>query len=232
MRQIIFDTETTGFNPSEGHRLVEIGCVEMKDGLLTENSFHRYINPERDMPRGAYEVHGLSEQFLSDKPVFAEPVIVDAFLAYLGEAEIIAHNASFDMRFINAELERAGRPTLTNKVTDTLELARAKFPGAQNSLDALCKRYEISLSGREKHGALIDAELLALVYIELTGGSQRGLSFLGGAEAGGDARAHGRAPLPPRPQPLPLLSTAAERTRHAEFVASFEAPSLWAKLDG
>ncbi|MEL7028716.1 MAG: DNA polymerase III subunit epsilon, partial [Pseudomonadota bacterium] len=142
MRQIVFDTETTGFDPERGDRIVEIGCVELYSGTPTGGDFHRYVNPERDMPEGAYAVHGLSSEFLSDKPVFADPNIGPAFLDFIGDAAVIAHNAAFDMKFINFELELAGLPRLENQVIDTLEIARAKYPGAQNSLDALCKRFE------------------------------------------------------------------------------------------
>ncbi|MHA1539560.1 MAG: DNA polymerase III subunit epsilon [Alphaproteobacteria bacterium] len=174
-REIIFDTETTGISPKE-NRLVEIGCVEMIGGILTGKTYHTYINPERDMPIGAYNVHGLSEEFLSDKPLFAD--VADDFLEFIGDAALVAHNAPFDMGFLNEELSNLGKEKLSNdRVTDTLIIARQKFPGSKVNLDALCRRFDIDNSKRTKHGALLDAELLAEVYIELMGGKQTGLSF-------------------------------------------------------
>ncbi|MFZ2467879.1 MAG: DNA polymerase III subunit epsilon, partial [Parvibaculum sedimenti] len=173
MRQIVLDTETTGLSPDEGHRLVEVGCLEVFNHVPTGNVFHRYMNPERDMPEGAFRVHGLSAEFLRDKPKFAE--VVDEFLEFIGDAELVIHNAGFDMTFLNAELKWVGRPPLAAaRAVDTLMIARKRFPGAQNSLDALCRRFNIDNSGRVKHGALLDAELLAEVYLELMGGRQPG----------------------------------------------------------
>lgn len=171
MREIILDTETTGVDPASGHRIVEIGCVEVICGIRSGKFFHTYLNPERDMPIEAERVHGLSQQFLLDKPLFAEKV--DDFLAFIAESPLVIHNAAFDMKFINAELARAGfRPIAMTRAVDTVLMARKKFPGSPASLDALCKRFNIDLSGRTKHGALLDAELLADVYVELCGGKQ------------------------------------------------------------
>ena len=170
-REIVLDTETTGLDPATGHRIVEIGCVELIGGVRSGKEFHCYLNPERDMPEEAERVHGLSSKFLKDKPVFAEKV--DDFMEFVADSQLVIHNAGFDMRFINAELARLGfAPIPMDRATDTVLMARKKFPGAPASLDALCKRFSIDLSSREKHGALLDAQLLAEVYLELLGGRQ------------------------------------------------------------
>ncbi|MEK9725249.1 MAG: DNA polymerase III subunit epsilon, partial [Rhodospirillaceae bacterium] len=184
MREIVLDTETTGLDPKSGHRIVEIGCIEIVNQVPTGETFHQYVNPERDMPDGAFQVHGLSEEFLSDKPVFAK--IAADFLAFVGDSNLVIHNAAFDMGFINAELEATGRePLAMERAIDTVSMARRKFPGAPASLDALCKRFQIDNSNRQLHGALLDAGLLAEVYLELIGGRQRGLGLAG--PGGGDA---------------------------------------------
>lgn len=176
MREVILDTETTGLDPSSGDRVVEIGCVETDNHMPTGEAYHCYINPERDMPEGAFAVHGLSSEFLSDKPKFAE--VADDFLAFIDDAPLVIHNADFDMRFLNAEMSLLGRPSLPkSRSIDTVALARRRYPGAQVSLDALCRRFEIDLGRREKHGALLDAELLAEVYLYLMGGRQPGLDL-------------------------------------------------------
>jgi DNA polymerase-3 subunit epsilon len=176
MREIVLDTETTGIDPSDGHRIIEIGALEMINQLPTGEQLHIYINPERDIDAGAVAVHGLTAEFLQDKPVFA--AIVDEFLAFIGDSQMVIHNAPFDMGFINAELEKLGRdPLPMTQAVDTLKMARKKFPGAQANLNALCRRFEIDNTHRDLHGALIDADLLAAVYIELLGGKQRGLSL-------------------------------------------------------
>ncbi len=176
MREIVFDTETTGLDPNYGHKLVEIGCVEIVNKIRTGNSFHRYINPKRDIPRAASDVHGLTADFLADKQIFAE--IADDFLAFIGDSPLVIHNAAFDMKFINHELKLIDKPLIfPGRAVDTLEMARKKFPGAKASLDALCSRFGIDLSSRTKHGALLDAELLADVYLELIGGRQTFLSL-------------------------------------------------------
>ena len=171
MREIVFDTETTGFDPSDGHKIIEIGAVELDNHLPTGRTYHQYINPERDVPLEAVNVHGLTEEFLKDYPLFSE--VVDGFLEFVGDATLVAHNATFDMNFINYQLKHGGFPVLKNKVIDTLVMARTKFPGAPATLDALCRRYEIDNSNRTLHGALLDSELLAEVYLELIGGRQR-----------------------------------------------------------
>ena len=176
MREIVWDTETTGFDPSAGDRIVEIGAVELNQHLPTGRVYHQYINPERDMPPGAFEVHGLSIDFLKDFPVFSD--IARDFIDFVGDATLIAHNAKFDMKFINAELKNTNLPQVPlNQSLDTLEIARKKFPGAQNSLDALCRRFNIDNSSRQKHGALLDSEILAEVYLELVGGRQPDFSL-------------------------------------------------------
>lgn len=177
MREIVFDTETTGLDPEEGHKLVEIGCVEVEHYLPTGRVWHHYINPERDIPADAAAVHGITDDMVKDKPVFAE--LVTDFLDFIGnDAKLVAHNAKFDMKFINAEIKALGFPSLSmRRVVDTLDIARARFPGSPATLDALCKRFEIDNSSRTYHGALLDAQLLADVYLELSGGRQRGLSL-------------------------------------------------------
>ncbi len=170
-REIVLDTETTGLDPFSGHRIVEIGCVELVDGLRTGASFHTYLNPERDMPPEAFRVHGLSSEFLSGQPVFSQKV--DEFLEFIADSTLVIHNAAFDMKFINFELEKHGFSAVAmERAVDTVLIARKKFPGSPASLDALCKRFNIDLSGRTKHGALLDAELLAEVYLDLCGGRQ------------------------------------------------------------
>jgi len=176
MREIVFDTETTGFDPFTGDRLVEIGCVEVENYLPTGRIYHQHVNPERDMPEGAFRIHGHSADFLKGFPTFSE--IYPAFIDFVGDAKLVAHNASFDMKFINWELSKVGHKEYpSSRAVDTLEIARRKFPGSPNTLDALCKRFAIDNSSRVKHGALLDAELLAEVYLELRGGRQRGLAL-------------------------------------------------------
>lgn len=231
MREICFDTETTGLDPASGHRLVEIGCVELINRVPTGKDYHVYINPERDMPIGAFEVHGLSEAFLADKPLFAD--IVEDFLAFVGDDKLVIHNASFDMKFVNAELKACGRPTLPmSQAIDTVAMARAKFPGAQASLDALCRRFEIDNSARTKHGALLDAELLAEVYIELTGGRQTGLSFGEDAAGGDTAQDVGRSARTSTDRPVrparPHAPTDAELAAHSAFIAAKIKNPVWA----
>ena len=229
MREVVFDTETTGLDPKAGHRLVEIGCVELVDRRETGRTFHAYFHPERDMPAEAEAVHGLSIQFLSDKPLFATRV--DELIEFLGDAPLVAHNAVFDFGFVNAELARAGRPVLDMaRMCCTVQMARKLHPGAKHNLDALCVRYGIDRSHRVKHGALLDAELLAHLYIEMTGGRQIGLG-LAAAAAGAAAST---APVTaasagsdrPFREPRPHMASAAERARHAEFVAGLNQP-LW-----
>jgi DNA polymerase-3 subunit epsilon len=223
MREIVLDTETTGFEPGEGHRLVEIGCVELFNRFPTGNSYHVYLNPERDMPQDAFKVHGLSAEFLRDKPVFS--AIALEFSAFIGDSPLVIHNASFDTKFLNFELKRLSHLELhPGRIIDTLALARRKHPGASCTLDALCDRYHLDRSRRIKHGALLDAELLAEIYSELLGGKQAklDLSALGGlrtnqAAAASTAR---RIELAPR-------LTEAERQAHATFVESLGETALW-----
>jgi len=226
-REIVLDTETTGFEPHLGHRLVEIAALEIEDLLPTGRSFHAYIDPERDMPADAERVHGLSSAFLRGKPKFADPGIAHALLDFIGEAPVVAHNASFDRAFVNWELGLAGLPEIPEpRWIDTLALARRRFPGMQNSLDALCKRFRISLSEREKHGALIDARLLAAVYLELSGGRERGLE-LTIETASSPAASAARGTYGVRPNAPTRLSTEAERARHKEFVLGTLKSDLW-----
>ncbi|MGJ4858396.1 DNA polymerase III subunit epsilon [Labrys sp. La1] len=226
MREIILDTETTGLDPNEGHRLVEIGCVEMLDRNPTGATWHKYFNPERDMPVEAFNVHGLSAEFLSDKPLFAE--LAQEFVDFIGDAHLVIHNAGFDMRFLNAELKRVNKAVLQlDRVVDTLAMARRKHPGARASLDELCQRYGIDNSKRVKHGALLDAEILAEVYIELTGGRQTALS-LASASAAIVARAGGGA-VRPRPKALPSRIRPEELAAHEAFIAGLGENALWKK---
>lgn len=218
-RELIFDTETTGFDPLTGDRLIEIGLVEMVDRSLTGSNYHAYVNPERDVPESAFKIHGLSTEFLKDKPVFSE--VMDEFLAYVGDDSLlVAHNAEFDMRFINWELENAGKPILhTKRFIDTLAIARTKFPGAANSLDALCKRFGVNNTHRTLHGALLDAEILADVYIELLGGRQAGLDLAV------ETTVVATGPKKERPRRSFPVSDE-ELTAHKEFVATLSNP-LW-----
>lgn len=223
MREIVLDTETTGRDADLGDRIVEIGCVELLNHIPTGRSFHCYINPERKMSEGAFQVHGLSDAFLADKPVFA--AICDEFLAFLGDARLVIHNAPFDMGFIDMELGRLGRPRWpADRVLDTLMMARRKHPGAPASLDALCSRYGIDNGKRTKHGALLDAELLAEVYIELIGGKQVDLGLASPVGARG-------VPIvaAPRAERRPAASrlTDAERARHAGFLAAMKGDLVW-----
>ena len=223
MREIVLDTETTGLDPKKGDRVVEIGCIEMENRFLTGQSFHQYINPERAMPPDAFAIHGLSDGFLKDKPRFAE--IADAFLDFIGDATLVIHNASFDIMFLNHELAKLGKPPILNdRVIDTLMLARRKHPGQANSLDALCQRYNIDNSRRTRHGALLDSEILAEVYGELTGGRQQTLGFQ--VEAGPAAELVSRTAARKR-QPAPPLLSDAERAAHKAFVDGMGDKALW-----
>lgn len=225
MREIILDTETTGLDPATGDRIVEIGAVELLNHLPTGRTFHVYINPERDMPKEAEAVHGLSSAFLKDKPVFS--AIAQDFIDFIGDAPLIIHNASFDMAFINAELGFVRLPTIpAERVVDTLHIARQKHPGAANSLDALCRRYGIDNSKRTKHGALLDSELLAEVYLELIGGRQTALILE--ASVTKKAATNVAAQIAQqRPVPLPSRLTEEERAAHAAFVAGLGEHALW-----
>jgi len=228
MREIVFDTETTGLNPSAGDRVVEIGCVEIFNRVETGRSFHAYFNPERDMPFEAQEVHGLSNLFLSDKPRFAEKV--EELLEFLEDSPLVAHNASFDFGFLNFELEKCGRPAVSlTRMRDTLSIARTKHPGAKHSLDALCMRFGIDRSQRIKHGALLDAQLLAQVYVELTGGRQIGLGLVADTDrAAVDASAGTVRTREFRPA-RPHHALPEELERHRAFIAKLVNP-LWARF--
>lgn len=228
IREIILDTETTGLSPRDGHRIVEIGAVELINHLPSGKTFHTYLDPQRDMPREAEAVHGLSGEFLRGKPLFS--AVADEFLAFVSDALLIIHNASFDMAFINAELAAANRQIIDmGQVLDTLQLAKQKHPMASNSLDALCKRYGVDSSRRTKHGALLDSELLAEVYLELIGGRQ---TALGLAAPVSKSAAEIKISLAPtlqrqRPQALPSRLTAEEEQRHAIFVQELGDKALW-----
>ncbi len=219
MREIVIDTETTGLDPATGHRIVEVGCVELDNHLRTDRVFQSYLNPDRDMPPEAFAIHGLSNEFLIDHPRFKD--VVDPFLDFLSDSTIIAHNAEFDIGFINSELENISYPALTDiEVIDTVRLARQKFPGMPASLDALCRRFGIDASSREKHGALLDAELLADVYLELLGGRQPALKL---------TKAHLTHGINQAIQsPRPHSASASELAAHAAFMLDFDDP-FWPK---
>jgi DNA polymerase-3 subunit epsilon len=228
VREIVFDTETTGLNPAGGDRMVEIGCIELYNRIETGRHFHAYFNPEREMPSDAEAVHGLTSIFLSDKPRFSESV--EELLDFLEDSPLVAHNAAFDFGFLNFELERCGRPLVSmTRMVDTLLLARSKHPGAKHSLDALCMRFGVDRSQRIKHGALLDAQLLAQVYVELTGGRQIGLGLVADTRAiqlQTSARpVIAREPRPPRAH-APALE---ELERHRAFIAQLVSP-LWARF--
>ena len=230
LRQIAFDTETTGIDPAAGHRIVEIGCVEMEDYIRTGRTFHAYVNPKRDMPPEAERVHGLSEAFLADKPVFAE--VVEGFLAFIGDSVLVAHNASFDMKFLNYELRSIGYATIPmEKSLDTVMMARKKYPGQPASLDALCRRFNIDLSARTKHGALLDAELLAEVYLELMGGRQASFGLGANAALMGES---GGAPAFAAVTDFPVRRFSPsdeERFTHKDFINRFVKNPLWETQD-
>lgn len=227
MREVIFDTETTGLDPRSGDRMVEIGCVEMVNKVATGNTYHAYYNPERDMPAGAEAVHGLSAAFLSDKPLFADKF--QELLDFIGDAPLIAHNASFDFGFLNSELTIISiEPVCISRMVDTVALARKKHPGAKLSLDALCSRYGVDRSHRVKHGALLDAELLAQVYVELTGGRQIGLELAANAVQPANVTPTSAPVASPqnRRPPRAHSASAAELARHQEFLKKISSP-LW-----
>lgn len=224
MREIVLDTETTGLDPADGHRIVEIGAVELVNHLPSGRTFHRYLNPERAMPREAFAIHGLGDDFLRDKPLFR--LVAAELLDFLADAPLVIHNAGFDITFLNAEFTRLGHPALPmRRAINTLDMARGRFPGAQCSLDALCKRFGIDNAARTLHGALLDCHLLAEVYLELLGGRQRGLGLA--VAAGPAVGAHGNWTVPPRPRPLASRLTGAERAAHAAFVAELGEAALW-----
>ncbi len=229
MREIVLDTETTGLDPQSGDRIVEIGAVELHNHVATGRTYHQYINPERSMPQEAFEVHGLGDDFLRDKPTFAQ--IGQAFLDFVGDAKLVIHNAAFDMKFLNAELGWIGLPHLPfDQAIDTLLIARKKFPGSPASLDALCRRFAIDNSARTLHGALLDSEILADVYLELIGGRQPDFALASAAQAGGSGAQEDWRPRP-RQTPLPPRITQEEEAAHTVFVESLGDDALWSRLE-
>ncbi len=231
MREIVLDTETTGMDPAEGHKIIEIGCVELFNHLPTGRTYHQYINPEREVDAGAIAVHGIKNEFLEDKPVFAE--IVGEFMDFIGDGKMVIHNAEFDIKFINAEIKPFGyQPFKLTEVVDTLLVARKKFPGSPANLDALCRRFNVDLSARELHGALLDAQLLADVYLELLGGRQHGLGLMSDLKSGqsgnnvqGNVGLHVPKSRPFR-EPRDHHATAEELESHAKMVTGLKDP-LW-----
>ena len=217
MREIVFDTETTGFEPGDGHRIVEIGCVELVDHFPTGRTFQAYLNPERLVPIESQRVHGLSDEFLKDKPLFS--AVAEEFLTFIGDAPLVIHNAGFDIKFINAELARVSRPPIPlARAIDTIEIAKRKIPGARYSLDELCKRFGVDLSARAKHGALLDADLTAQIYLELIGGRQRGLA-LAPAEIVAEETEPALSRARQRPEKLAPRISESEITAHLAFIA-------------
>ena len=229
MREVVLDTETTGLDPKNGDRIVEIGAIELFNHMPTGHYFHKYLNPDRSMPQEAFAVHGLSDDFLKEKPRFID--IMDEFISFVGDAKMVIHNASFDMKFLNAELKRAGAKIYSDQqAIDTLLIARKKFPGAQNSLDALCRRFSIDNSRREKHGALLDSELLSDVYLELIGGRQPGLVLR--TDKGRNLEQYDtprRDVRKKRKTELKSLLTDVEKANHEEFLKTLGADSVWKK---
>ena len=231
MREIVLDTETTGLDPYADHRLVEIGCIELINHMPTGRQYHQYINPQRPMPKEAFDVHGLGDDFLKDQPVFAE--VADDFIEFIGDDSVLViHNASFDMKFLNAELEWLNKPRIAmERALDTVQMARKKFPGSPVSLDALCRRFKIDNSNRTLHGALLDSDLLAQVYLELLGGRQHGLSLDPNALNGDqDDENGGRRVLGPRGnrlEPRPHVISEEELTAHGAYVEAKIKDALW-----
>ncbi len=225
MREIVLDTETTGFEYKQGHRLVEIGCVELVNHMPSGRTYHQYINPERDMPEGAFRVHGLSEEFLRDFPLFKE--VAQEFLDFIGDGTLVIHNAGFDVPFLNWELNQHKFPEMGNNVVDTLIMARKKFPGSPANLDALCRRYGVDNSNREKHGALLDSELLAEVYLELIGGRQPGLVLEKNLNEDGGIIHKERKFREPRPH----LPSEEELAAHTAFIEKIKNP-IWLREEG
>ncbi len=227
LREIVFDTETTGFHALGDDRITEIGAIEIIDFLPTGRSFHAYCDPQREVPEKVVQITGLTTEFLRGKPLFKD--VADDFISFIGDSPLIAHNSDFDMGFVNAELARSGRKELPrSRFLDTLKMARAQFPGSPATLDALCKRFDISLSGRDKHGAIVDSELLAQVYLELNGGRERRFGFNTAAEIKVD---YVVPVAKPRPTPLAALSTESEQADHVNFVQSLGQDMMWYRYD-
>jgi DNA polymerase III subunit epsilon len=228
-REIVLDTETTGLEPAEGHRIVEIGCVEIVNRFPTGQSFHVYLNPERDMPPDAFRVHGLSDAFLADKPLFRD--LAEAFLEFIGDSPLVIHNAAFDLKFLNHELKRAGKTLLSqDRVIDTVILARRRHPGQRNDLDSLCDRYGVDRSKRTKHGALLDSEILADIYAELMGGKQANLLLSGEAVADLAAAREARSAARRDRKPSPSRLTPEEDRLHRAFIAELGPKAAWLAL--
>ena len=228
MREIVLDTETTGLSPDNGDRIVEIGCVELINHVPTNNTYQVYLNPEKDMDPGAEKVHGLTNEFLLDKPKFIE--IADSFLEFIGDSNLIAHNADFDINFLNSELVRAKKDKINNdRVVDTLKIARSKFPGARNSLDALCKRFFVDNSNRSLHGALLDSELLAEVYLELVGGKEPDLELSTNTIKEDNNSQNRTSNVSARKNKLKTRITNIDEKNHRDFLASLPKESLWLK---
>ena len=228
MREIVLDTETTGLSPDNGDRIVEIGCVELINHVPTSNTYQAYLNPEKDMDPGAEKVHGLTNEFLLDKPKFIE--IADSFLDFIGDSNLIAHNADFDINFLNSELVRAKKDKINNdRVVDTLKIARSKFPGARNSLDALCKRFFVDNSNRSLHGALLDSELLAEVYLELVGGKEPDLELSTNTIKKDNNSQNKTSNISARKNKLKSRITNIDEKNHRDFLASLPKVSLWLK---
>ena len=229
MREIVLDTETTGFDPESGDRIVEIGAVELKGHVPTGNTYHQYINPERSMPEDAFQVHGLGDDFLRDKPIFKE--IAREFVNFIGDAKLVIHNAAFDMKFLNAELSWVGLPQIDwERTVDTLAIARKKFPGAPASLDALCRRYSIDNSARTLHGALLDSEILAEVYLEMIGGRQPDFALATTTPRTATGGASSSARIGARPDPLASRLTEKEKDAHDALIGSMGDKALWARF--
>lgn len=227
MREIVLDTETTGLEPSQGHRIIEIGCLELNNRTPTGAKYHVYINPLRDVPEEAQKISNLSTEFLQDKPLFAD--VVDGFIEFIADSPLVIHNAEFDIKFLNSELTKAKRPTLPlARAIDTVHIARKKFPGSPASLDALCRRFNISLDERKSkgHGAMLDVELLAQVYLELLGGKQPGLELVA-KSTGMSGVVLKRQPATPRPVALPSRLSDDERSRHDALIASLGDKAIW-----
>ena len=231
MREIVLDTETTGFDPNTGDRIVEIGAIELINHLPSGNTYHAYINPQREMPEGAFQIHGLTTDFLADKPLFSE--IVDSFLEFIADDILVIHNAPFDMKFLNWELQQANRTELKfDRVIDTLEMSRKKFPGSPNNLNALCKRYKIDISNRDLHGALIDSQLLASVYLELIGGRQTVFSLTQKEDPKQPVQQQETNQLlSQRPVPLPSRLTDSDRLAHAKLLETLSGDIIWHQID-
>lgn len=228
MREIVLDTETTGFDPQQGDRIVEIGAVELFNHMPTGETYHQYINPERAMPQGAFEVHGLGDEFLRDKPLFAN--VAQAFLDFIGDSKLIIHNASFDMKFLNAELSKVNLPKIPmEQALDTLAIARKKFPGSPASLDALCRRFNIDNASRTLHGALLDSEILAEVYLELIGGRQPDFGLNTAATSAGNSDGANAWRAGARPAKLPPRITKEETAAHDAMIAAMGDGALWSR---